>query len=57
VQSVAELWMIEDETEQSLARRQSTEPFSLVFGDDCLLPLSPYCRNDLVRDFVPSSDC
>ena len=54
---VAESWMTRDETERSLARRQSTESFYPVFGGDCLLPPSPYCGNDLVRDFVPNSDC
>jgi len=54
---VAKSWMTGDETEQSFARRQRTEPFYLVFSGDCLLPPSPYCRNGLVRDFVPSSDC
>ena len=57
VQFVAELWMTGDETEQSFARRQSTELFYSAFSGDCLLPPSPYCGNDLVRDFVPSSDC
>ena len=54
---VAESWMTRDETEQSFARRQSTKSFYPVFGGDCLLPPSPYYGNDLVRDFVPSSDC
>jgi len=54
---VAELWMTGDETGQSSARRQSTEPFYPVFGSDCLLPSSLYCRNNLVCDFVPSSNC
>ena len=56
-QFVAELWRTGDETEQSFARRQSTEPFYPVFGGNCLLPPSSYCRNDLVHDFIPSSDC
>ena len=49
--------MTGDKIEQSFARRQSTEPFYSVFGSDCLLPPSPYCENDLIHDFVPSSDC
>ena len=49
--------MTGDATKRSFARRQSTEPFYSVFGGDCLLPPFPYCRNDFVRDFVPSSDC
>ena len=57
VRFVAELWMTGDEMEQSFARRQSTEPFYLVFSGDCLLPPSLYYRNNLVCDFVPSSDC
>ena len=54
---MADLWLTRDKMEQSFARRQSTEPFSLVFGGGCLLPPSPYCRNNLVRGFIPSSDC
>jgi len=57
VQFVAELSMIGDKTEQSFARRQSTEPFSLVFGGGCLLPSSPCFGDDLIHNFVPSSDC
>jgi len=49
--------MTGDETEQSFARRWSTEPFYPVFGSDYLLPPSPYCGNDLVGNFVSSSDC
>ena len=49
--------MTGDETEQSFARRQSTELFYPVFGGDYLLPPSPYCKNDLVRNFVPSNNC
>ena len=49
--------MTGNEMEQSFLKRWSTEPFYPVFGGDCLLPPSLYCRNDLVRDFVPSSDC
>ena len=49
--------MTGDKMEQSFVRRQRTELFYPVFGGDCLLPPSSYCRNDLVRDFVPSSDC
>jgi len=49
--------MTGDKTEQSFARRRSTEPFYPVFGGDCLLPPSPYCGNDLVCNFVPSSNC
>ena len=56
VWSVVDLWLTEDETEWSL-RRQSTELFSLVFGDGCLLPPSPYCGNDLICSFISSSDC
>jgi len=37
---MVDLWMIGDETEQSFVRRQSTEPFSLVFSSGYLLPLS-----------------
>ena len=48
--------MTEDKTERSFARRRSTEPFYPVFSGDCLLPPFPYCGNDLVRDFVSSSD-
>ena len=54
---VTELWITGDEMEQSFVRRQSTEPFYPAFSGDCLLPPSPYCGNDLVRDFVSSSDC
>jgi len=56
-QFIAELWMTGDETEWSFARRQSTEPFYPVFSGNCLLSSSPYCRNDLVCNFIPSSDC
>ena len=55
--SVADLWLTGDETEQSFARRQSTKPFSLVFGGGYLLSPSPYCRNNLICGFIPSSDC
>jgi len=48
--------MIGDETVQNFARRQGTEPFYPVFGGDCLLPPFLYYGNDLVRNFVPSSD-
>ena len=54
---VAELWMSGDEIEQSFARRWRTEPFYPVFSGDCLLPPSLYCGNNLVCNFVPSSDC
>ena len=54
---MVDLWLTGDATEQSFVRRQSTEPFSLVFGDGCLLPSSPYYGNDLIHGFVPSSDC
>jgi len=57
VWSVAELWMIRDETGRSFLRRQHTESFSLVFGYGCLLHSSPYSRDSLVCDFVPNSDC
>ena len=57
VRSVADVWMTRDETEWSFVRRRSTESFYPVFGGDYLLPPSPYCGSDLVRDFVPSSDC
>ena len=57
MQSVAEWWMIGGEMEWSFVRRQRTEPFSLVFGYGCLLHPSPYSGDDLVRDFVPNSDC
>jgi len=57
VQSVAELWMIRDETKWSLVRRQSTEPFSLVFSYSCLLHPFPCSGDDLIRDFIPNSDC
>ena len=56
VRFVVKSWMTGDETEWSFARRQSTESFYPVFSGDCLLPPSPYCGNDLVCDFVPSSD-
>ena len=56
VQSVADLWLTGDKTERSL-RKQSTEPFSLVFSDGCLLPPSLYCGNGCICSFVPSSDC
>jgi len=56
-QSVAELWMTEDETEQSFVRRQSTKPFSPIFGGSCLLSLSPCSRDNLICGFVPSSNC
>ena len=49
--------MTGDKTEQSFVRRRSTEPFYSVFGGNYLLPPSLYYRNDLVRDFVPSSNC
>jgi len=49
--------MTEDETGRSFARRWSTESFYPVFGGDYLLPPSLYCGSDLIRDFVPSSDC
>ena len=54
---MAELWMTEDETEQSFVRRQSTKLFSPVFGGSCLLSLSPCSRDDLICGFVPSSNC
>jgi len=54
---VAELWMTRDETEQSFARRRRTEPFYPVFSGDYLLPPSLYCKDSLVRDFIPSSNC
>jgi len=57
VRSVAEWWMIRDETEQSFVRRQRNESFSLVFGYGCLLHPSLYSRDDLIHDFVPNSDC
>ena len=57
VRSVADVWMTRDETEWSFARRQSTEPFYSVFSGDCLLSPSPYCGNNFICDFVPSSDC
>jgi len=56
-QSVADLWMIGDKSEQSFVRRQSTEPFYSVFGGSYLLLSSLCSRDDLVRNFVPSSDC
>ena len=56
-QSMADLWMIRDETEQSFVRRQSTELFSLVFGGSCLLLPSPCSRDDLTHEFISSSDC
>ena len=49
--------MTGDKTEWRFARRQSTEPFYLVFGSDCLLSPSLYCRNNLICNFVPSSHC
>ena len=57
VQSVAELWMIGGEMEQSFVRRQRTELFFLVFGYGCLLCPFLYSGDDLVRDFVPNSNC
>jgi len=54
---VVELWIIGGEMEQSFVRRQRTEPFFLVFGYGCLLRPSPYSRDNLVRDFVPNSNC
>jgi len=57
MRSVVELWMIRDEMGRSFVRRQRTELFFLVFGYGCLLRPSPYSGGDLVRDFVPSSDC
>ena len=57
VQFVAELWMTRDKMEQSFVRRWSTEPFSLVFGGSCLLPSSLCSGDDLVCNFVPSSNC
>ena len=53
--SVVDLWLTRNEMEQSL-RRQSTEPFSLVFSDGCLLPPLLYCGNGLVCGFVSSSN-
>jgi len=55
--SVADLWMTKDETEQSFARRWSTELFYPVFSGGCLLFPSLYFGDDLVCGFVPSSDC
>jgi len=55
-QFVAELWMTGNETERSFVRRRRTEPFYPVFGGDYLLP-PPYCKNGLVCNFVPSSNC
>ena len=49
--------MTGDETEWSFARRRSTELFYPVFSGNCLQPPSPYCGNDLICNFVPSSDC
>ena len=49
--------MTRDEIEWSFVRKQSTKPFSLVFGDSCLLPSSPCSRDNLIRDFVPSNNC
>ena len=57
VQFMAELWMIGNEAERSFARRLSTESFSLVFGDDYLQLPSLCYRDDLVRGFIPNSDC
>ena len=53
---MVELWMTGNEMEQSFVRRWSTEPFSPVFGGGCLLPLSPCSGDDLICDFIPSSD-
>ena len=53
----AELWMTGDETEWSFVGRQRTEPFSLVSGYGCLLRPFLYSGDDLVRGFVPNSDC
>jgi len=49
--------MIEDEMGRSFVRRQRSGLFSLVFGYSCLLRPFPYSGNDLVRGFVPNSDC
>ena len=57
VRSVAERWMIGGKAERSFVRRQRTESFSLVSGYGCLLRPFPYSGDDLVRGFVPSSDC
>jgi len=42
---------------QSFVRMQRTGSFSLVFGYGCLLRPFLYSRNNLVRGFVPNSDC
>jgi len=57
VRSVEELWMIGGEMEWSFVRRQSTEPFSLVFSYGCLLHPSPCFRDDLIYDFVSNNNC
>ena len=49
--------MIRNEVEWSFVRRLSTESFSLVFSDDCLQLPSLCYGDDLVRSFVPNSNC
>jgi len=49
--------MIGDEMERSFVRRQRSRSFSLVFSYGYLLRPFPYSGNDLVRSFVPNSDC
>ena len=54
---MADLRMIRGETKQSFVRRRSTEPFSLVFGDGCLLLPSLHYGDDLVCGSISSNDC
>jgi len=49
--------MTGDKTEWSFVRRWGTEPFFPVFSCGCLLPPSLCSRDDLVCNFVSSSDC
>ena len=56
-QSVADLWMIGGETEQSFVRRRIIEPLSLVFSGGYLLLPSPCSGDNFVYGFVPSNNC
>ena len=49
--------MIGDKIEWSFVRRQSTESFFLVFGDDYLQLPFPCYEDNLVCGFVPNNDC
>ena len=52
-QSMADLWLTGDETEQSFVKGQSTEPSYPVFGCGCLLLPSLYFRDNLVHGVTP----